>query len=247
MDREELLARIEKFQILIIGLFFSLCIILSTKIISNTLSRSGIEVTGSATEVVRSDYASWDLEINSSAKDKKQAFVQLIGYKNIVMNYLKSKGFAETDIEIKTMNAYPVYKISPETGEELNTVDHYAITQILRVSSKNLNLIKDTSLDAESLLNKGVDIKSNPPAYYYSKISDLKVKLLNAASEDAKKRAKAMLKSTGNHIGPIKSAKTGVFQITAPNSTEVSDYGIYDTSTIDKQVTAVTQVTFRIE
>lgn len=246
MNRDEFLEKMEKYQILIIGLFFSLSLIISTRIISNTLSRSGIEVTGSAAEIVHSDSTSWDLDINSSAKDKKQAYVQLMNYKNIVMNYLKLKGFSDNDIDVKNINSYPVYKISPETGEALNTIDHYVVTQTLRINSKNLNLIKETSVDAENLINQGVDLKSNPPAYYYSKLSDLKVKLLNEASEDAKKRAKAMLKSTGNHVGAIKSVKTGVFQITTPNSTEVSDYGIYDTSTIDKQITAVTQVTFRI-
>jgi hypothetical protein len=39
----------------------------------------------------------------------------------------------------------------------------------------------------------------------------------------------------------------GVFQITAPNSHDVRDYGIYDTSTIEKDVTAVVSVSFAAE
>jgi hypothetical protein len=39
----------------------------------------------------------------------------------------------------------------------------------------------------------------------------------------------------------------GVFQITAPYSTEVSDYGMYDTSTIDKQITAIVKASFEIK
>lgn len=238
--------KIERFQLLIIGLFFSLCLIISTSIVSHTLSRSGIEVTGSAVEIVKSDLASWDIDITTSSKSEKQAFDQLIKNKDTVLNYLKSKGFNDTEIEVKNIVISPIFKISPDTGEALNEIDHYEIVQTIRVTSNNINLIKDASLDAQNLLNQGIDIKSNPPAYFYTKLSELKVKLLNEASDDAKQRAKAMLKSTGNRIGAIKSAKTGVFQITPPNSTEVSDYGIYDTSTIDKKVTAVTQVTFRI-
>lgn len=238
---------IEGFQLLIIGVFFSLCLIISTSIVSNTLSRSGIEVTGSAVEVVKSDSASWDLDISTNSKDKKQAYDKLVANKAIVVSYLKGKGFKDEDIDIKNTNAYPVFKISPDTGEALNDVDHYSITQTLRISSTDLDLIKAVSLDAENLLNKGIDVKSNPPAYFYTKLGDLKIKLLNEASEDAKRRAQAMLKSTGNRAGAIKSVKAGVFQITTPNSTEVSDYGVYDTSTIDKKVTAVTQVTFRIK
>lgn len=243
---EEFFKKIEGYQLLIIGVFFSLALIISTSIVANTLSRSGIEVTGSSVAVVESDNASWDLDISTGANSIKQGYEKLVKDRVIVMNYLKSKGFTDQEIDVQNINSYPVFDISPDTGEALNTVDHYATTQTIRVNSNNIALIKEASLDAENLLNKGIDVKSNPPQYFYTKLSDLKIQLLKAASDDAKKRAKAMLKGSGNRLGTIKSIKTGVFQITTPNSTEVSDYGVYDTSTIEKKVTAVTQVTFRI-
>lgn len=241
------LEQIERFQVLIIGVFFSLCIIISTGMVARTLSRSGIEVTGSAVEIVKSDSASWDLDITTASKSKEKAFDKLLKDKTIVLNYLKNEGFSDSEIEVKNIIINPIYKISPDTGEALNDIDHFEIVQTIRINSNNIDLIKKASLDAQNLLSQGIDVQSNPPAYFYTKLSDLKVKLLKEASEDAKQRAKAMLKSTGNNVGAIKSVKTGVFQITPTNSTEVSDYGIYDTSTIDKKVTAVTQVTFRIK
>lgn len=243
----EFLKKIEGFQILIVGIFFALCLIICTTIISRTLSRSGIEVTGSAVAIVKSDSASWDLEVSTGAKSKKAAYDLLVANKTVVLNYLQSKGFTDSEIGLQNTNSYPIFKKSSKTGEETNEVDHYVVSQIFRISSKNIELIKEVSLDAENLLNRDIDVRSNPPSYFYAELPDLKIKLLNEASEDAKKRAKAMLKSTGNRVGAIKSVKTGVFQITTPNSTEVSDYGVYDTSTIDKKVTAVTQVTFRIK
>ena len=238
---------IEGFQILLVGLFFSLSLVLSTKIVSNTLSRSGIEVTGSAVDVVKSDSAAWDLAVTTAAASKKLAFEKLTTDIKTVTDYLKEKGFVDSEIELQNTDAYPVFKKSPETGESLSAVDHFETSQIVRVTSSNIQLVKEASLDSEKLLNKGVDLRSNPPAYFYNKLGDLKIKLLNKASEDAKRRAQAMLKSTGNRVGKIKSVKTGVFQITPPTSTDVSDYGYYDTSTIDKKVTAVTQVTFSIK
>lgn len=243
---EDFFKKIEGYQLLIIGVFFSLALIISTSIVANTLSRSGIEVTGSAVAVVESDKASWDINITTAANSKKKSFEKLVKDRAVVVAYLASKGFTNQEIDLQNTDAYPVFDISPDTGEPLNTVNHYETTQIIRINSNNIALVKDASLDAENLLNKGIDIKSNPPQYFYTKLSDLKVQLLKEASNDAKKRAKAMLKGSGSRLGTIKSIKTGVFQITTPNSTEVSDYGIYDTSTIEKKVTAVTQVTFRI-
>jgi hypothetical protein len=39
----------------------------------------------------------------------------------------------------------------------------------------------------------------------------------------------------------------GVLQITAADSTDVSDYGVYDTSTIEKDMTAVVSISFAVE
>lgn len=56
-----------------------------------------------------------------------------------------------------------------------------------------------------------------------------------------------MLKATHNRPGKIQSVNMGVFQITPVDSTNVSDMGINDTSSIDKKVTAVANVVFRIK
>jgi hypothetical protein len=77
-------------------------------------------------------------------------------------------------------------------------------------------------------------------------LDDLKLNLIAQATKNAKDRAGTMAKVTGNQVGSLLTASSGVFQITAPNSTDVSDYGQYDTSTREKKVTSVVNVTFSI-
>jgi hypothetical protein len=89
-------------------------------------------------------------------------------------------------------------------------------------------------------------IESSPPQYYYTKIGDLKIEMLGEASKDAKERAERIASSTGNSIGSVKSARMGVLQITAADSTDVSDSGTYDTSTIEKDMTAVVNISFAV-
>ena len=55
-------------------------------------------------------------------------------------------------------------------------------------------------------------------------------------------RAKVLVGATGDHLGKLREVDVGVFQVTSPNSTDVSDYGEYDTSTLKKDVTAVVNV-----
>ena len=71
--------------------------------------------------------------------------------------------------------------------------------------------------------------------------------ILEKASKDAKARAASMLKPTHNSVGKIQSVRMGVYQITPVDSTNVSDMGINDTSSIDKKVTAVANVSFKIK
>ena len=98
------------------------------------------------------------------------------------------------------------------------------------------------------MTDKGINISSyEQPQYHYSELANLKVKLLQSATTDARNRAKSMLKSNHNRLGKIRSAKMGVFQITPVDSNDVSDSGYNDLSSIEKKVTAVANVTFAIK
>ena len=129
----------------------------------------------------------------------------------------------------------------------INEIDFFKLSQPMEITSSDVNKIKEISIDIQSLLDQGIDISVNQASYFYSKLPELKVKLLGAATTDAKDRASAMLKATHNKVGKIQSVKMGVFQITDVDSTSVSDMGINDTSTIDKKVTAVANVVFKIK
>lgn len=83
--------------------------------------------------------------------------------------------------------------------------------------------------------------------YYSTKLNSIKRELLAEATRDAQKRAQAIAAGTGDRIGNIASARVGVFQITEPNSTEVADYGVYNTATKEKDITVTMNVTFSLK
>jgi len=115
------------------------------------------------------------------------------------------------------------------------------------VTSKNVNLVKDISNDVTVLLQEGIEIFYSPPEFFYTKLNDLKIRMLGEATKDAKVRAEAMAKNSDSEIGKLKSARQGVFQITPVNSVDVSDYGEYDLSSIEKSIKAVVTVAFTIK
>ena len=97
------------------------------------------------------------------------------------------------------------------------------------------------------LIREGIAFRSYAPSYYFTKLEDLKLDLLEGAAENAKLRAERLAKSSGNRVANIISASQGIFQITQRNSTETASWGIYDTSTIEKKVRAVVTMRYRTE
>lgn len=237
--------KLEKFQLVLLAVILALGAIIATVYATGSLSREGISVTGSSYEIVKSDSGKLSFEINVKAKTKAAAYNTIKTQLPIVKKYLEDNGI--TEVEVKNYNGYYSYKYNQSTGNYTNEVDYYNLTQPVEIASNDVNKIKELSLDIQTLLDKGIDININQASYYYSKLPELKVALLKKATEDAKDRAKAMLNATHNRVGKIQSVNMGVFQITDVDSTNVSDMGINDTSTIDKKVTAVANVVFKIK
>jgi hypothetical protein len=73
------------------------------------------------------------------------------------------------------------------------------------------------------------------------------VSLVGQAIADAKARAVQIAKAGGSSVGALKSASSGVVQVLAPSSTNVEDYGSYDTSTIEKEVMVTARATFYVK
>lgn len=241
---EIFLEKIKELQIVTVGVILAVAILFSVKIVSKSLSQNVITVTGSAYEIVKSDSGVLEFEIVTNAPTKAQGYKELQKDLGIVKNYLEKKKI--TSIEAKTINGYSNFKRNAN-GIETNEIESYHLSQNVKIQSNNVELIKEISTDISSLVNEGVDMNVYPANYSYSKLGDLKVKLLEKASTDAKNRATSMLKPTHNRVGRIQSVRMGVYQITPVDSTDVSDNGISDTSTIDKKVTAVATVAFKIK
>ncbi len=241
-----MLERIEKLQIVMLGLLISIGLIVAVKLGVSSVAKNSVTVTGSAYEIVQSDSGSLEIVLNLRRPTKAIAYSEAKKQLPLVLEYLKSKGFdLDKDVDVKSMSGYVNYKYV--NGMSTNEIAYYNLTQNISIKSNDVNKIKATSLDISSLMEKGIDIDVQSTNYSYSKLSDLKVKLLEKATTDAKDRASAMLKSTHNSVGNIQSVRMGVFQVTPVDSTDVSDMGINDTSTIEKKITAVANVVFQVK
>ena len=239
-------------QIIILGICFVVATITSTVILSKGLlqmkkySEQVVKVTGSAEKNITSDAMVWKLSFSRRDVKMVNAFDLLKEDLKTVKGYLLSKGVKENEIIVAPVATTVLYKKN-EKGNDTNEIEGYILAQEIEIRSSDVVKITEVSRQATELIEKGLEVISQAPEYFYTKLPELKLAMLSDATENAKKRAESMAKASGNKIGSIRSARMGVFQITPVNSFDISDYGMNDTTSLEKKVNAVVNVEFAIE
>lgn len=229
----------------ILGGSFIAATSIATKGFVDVKGSNSITVTGSAKKQIKSDLIVWRGNFTAQTPTMGEAYKKLSGDLEKVKAYLVSKGIKEGDMVISSINTSPITEIT-SNGTYTNNVIAYRMDQYIEISSSDVDGITKLSREATDLINQGVEFQSQPPQYFYTKIADLKVKMLAEATKDAKARAEQIALNTGSKIGDLQSAKMGVFQITALYSNDVVDGGYNDTSSIDKEITAVISCSFHL-
>ncbi len=243
-----------------IGLIISLTFLASSALIGNSLATMQkselISVSGSAERLVKSDAGKWTFSVSRNSEVEAFGFTAKRMKDDIdnSIKYLVNRGVKKEEIRIMPLNSTKIcanqqQESYTEGGKECSGSFSYILNQKIIVESINVNDIQDLSLNAaQSLLAmSAITIRTEQVEYFYNGLSGLRTELLAEAMVNAKERAEALAKSTGNNIGTVKSASQGVFQVTAKNSTDVSDYGSYDTNYIEKKVTAVVRASFSVK
>lgn len=198
-----------------------------------------ITVTGSAKARIVSDYVVWDASVASRGTTPQEALPPLSRWSAEVRSFLAAQGARPSEI---TESPISTDTLTDDAGR----LTGYRLTRSFEVRSARVSAITALVQASQKLFAVGVPLQAQPPQYVYTKLPDLRPKLLADATKDALNRANVLVEATGAHLGGLRGVNVGVFQVTAPNSTDVSDYGIYDTSTLRKDVTAVVNVTFAL-
>jgi uncharacterized protein len=204
-----------------------------------------VTVTGSARRPIRSDFVVWRLSVAVQSSSLAAASQELTSGTARVRDFLKAEGLADSLLTIKPVEAVGISETLAD-GRETGRIIATRLSQSFEVRSVDVDGITRVSQKASTLIADGVPLQAFAPEYLYTKLAEVRVALLEEATRDAKARAEAIAKSTGVQVGAVRDARMGVFQITPRFSTEISDYGVNDVSSIEKDVTAVVRATFQL-
>jgi hypothetical protein len=213
---------------------------------SRAINLGELSVTGSARMRVTSDTVKWTVQLSRFTDttgleeaykeldlDRKKVEAVLVAERIPIERIESSQVFTEQDY------GYNVY--------DVNAPRRYTVRQTITVQSGDIETVTQVAKNIQTLVSVDSVVSTYSLEYLYSKLPELRVNLLSDAVKDAKTRAEKIAESSGSRVGALHAASQGVVQVIAPNSVEVSDYGAYDTSSIEKEVMATVRASFGVK
>lgn len=231
----------------------SVAVVLSTIIGSSVFLKAkkltqAVEVTGSAKKRIKSDLIVWNTSVTDEGAALADVYHRLNKNVETTKAFLVSQGVPANEIVTSAVETTPVRKtVKPNSDESsVGQITGYQLKQSLEIRSNEVDKVTAVSRQVTVLIDQGIVLESDAPQYLYTKLGDAKVSLLGAAAQDALARAKQIASATGSGVGDVRSADMGVLQITPADSTDVTGEGVSDTTSLEKDITAVVHMTFAL-
>jgi hypothetical protein len=213
-------------------------------------SQQSITVKGLAEKAITADTAEWIVSVSVNAPTFAQALAKLRAErpaldKFLIDHALDKSGWQEGN---ESVNLHMEEITLPDGGSK-SVQNGFDASQDIVISTKDLNKIVTANKDFLGLQAEGRPFEANSPLYLVSGLEDIKMSLISAATENARKRANEFTKQDGVSVGVMRSASQGAFYILAAGaSAETDDYGgVYDKTTINKSAKVVVTIVYNIE
>ncbi len=237
------------------SLLLSIAIVLGLMLLGKAYVDRGktdeaVSVTGMGEEDFSSDLIVWRASFSQKSMDLKEASAQLAVNREKIKKYFISKGVDAKEVIFQAVDIRKdfSYEYDAYGGQRSSVFQGYVLDQQVKIESKDVNKVEELSRSASELINMGIELVSFAPEYYYTKLAELKIKMIESATKDAKKRAQTIAENGDGSLGDLKNADMGVFQITGQNSSEEYSWGgSFNTSSKNKTASVTIRLKYEID
>lgn len=207
-------------------------------------------VKGMAEKDFKADLAVWSGSLQKKNADMKVAFAELKADAEKVKSFLIKSGIGENEIKFSSVNINKEYDMvyDKDGNERRGKMSGYTLDQSVTVESPKLNAVDNVSREISSLISEGVEFSSENPLFYYTKLNELKLQLIEEATKNGRLRAEKIADNSGGSLKRLLNADMGVFQITGKNSNE--DYswgGAFNTTSVEKTASVTINFIFEVK
>lgn len=242
-------ARFQIVWILVFCLTLPVAVVVSTHLARRSFEKVSIRdqtinVKGYAEQNITSDRATWSATLIARNEQLAAAYSQLEMSRVKLIEFLGQRGFA--NVGLSSVDVDVIYARDAE-GRQTNKIESYVVRQTAGIGSEKVHDVARAAEQASELIKQGIELNGSAPQFIYTGLNALKLSMLGQASENARERAVQLVEHGGGRLGRMRSASQGVFQITPAFSTEVSNTGENDTTSIDKVIKAVVTQAYAID
>ena len=173
---------IKDYQVVVLGIIISLGCVFSTYILSKAvvdfqkIQTQTIRVTGSASQQVVSDSASWTINFRTRRPTLKEGYAKLSSDAKLISKFLIDNGFKNEDISFDSINNYENYGRLPN-GTMSNNIESYTVYQSVTVKSNDIEKITKVSKSVDELVNQNINLNAESVRYFVSNLDDIKIKM----------------------------------------------------------------------
>lgn len=210
-----------------------------THVDNNTVTVKGL----AETDVV-ADLAIWKLKFVVTDNNLQLAQQKITNQATAIKVFLQNQGFKDDEITPERIDTNDLMA-NPYRGNEVNS-SRFILTQSIVVKSNNVDLVEQTIPQTDKLIAEGIVFDNNDGyavSYIFTKLNDIKPKMLAEATQNAKKAAEEFAKNSNSKVGKIRRANQGVFSILPREQTASS----YEAQQINKTVRVVSTVEYWLD
>jgi uncharacterized protein len=236
-----------KTQFILPSFILGICIVASFTVLGWYQKQARVEntlaVTGSSKQRISSDRVKWVSSFTRTVgmNELKSGYSQMKADQDKVESFLTKKGIGKDAVNISAVFVEEPNRYNPQGPQT------YSLRQTVEVKSSEVVKISDLAKNLQEIIDQGIIFSTQSLEYTYSKLPELRVSMLEDAVKDAKARAEKIASSTGKSLGSAKSATQGVVQLLPPESNDVSDYGAYDSQSIEKDAMVTVKLNFELK
>lgn len=221
---------------IVLGGFFPGYYFYKTKTSSNSVTVKGL-----AEINVDADLAIWKLKFVTTENNLNFAQQQINDNAQEILLFLNNLGFKEHEIKLGQIETNDLMA-NPYRNNESNT-SRFILSQTITIRSTNVRLVEKSLAKTNSLISKGIIFDSSygdTVSYIFTKLNEIKPKMLELATQNAKQAALEFAKNSNSQVGKIKHANQGVFSILPREQT----VGSFENQQIEKTVRVVSTIEY---
>jgi hypothetical protein len=204
-----------------------------------------VSVKGVAERDATADIALWPIRFTSTDDVLARAQQKFDESRVAILAFLARNGIEAGATELQ---GFEVVDAMADRYRNDTTSNRYIISGTLMVRVEDPALVQAASQKVGELAQTGVVLSSGSgyaagPTYLFTKLNDLKPRMIAEATASARESAEQFAKDSGSRLGAIRQASQGVFQILPRDRAP----GVMEESQVNKTVRVVTTVEYILE